>query len=275
MSRIFVVLVLLLSSCDARAPRRAVVTLATTTSFRDSGLLEVLAPRFERESGVELKAIAVGTGQALEMGRRGDADVLVTHAPEAEQRFVEQGYALRRAPLMHNAFVLVGPQDDPADVAGLPILDALQRIAERRARFVSRGDESGTHQKEKQLWLVAGLSPRGEWYLEGGSGMAATLRIADGRRAYTLTDRGTFLAQGGTTDLAVHSEDSPLLKNHYSVLVVAPRESDSGRVALAQQLADFLLSPETQRLIGEFGKRRYGEPLFYPHASAPSDPSAR
>ena len=187
--------------CSTPTDANPSLTLATTTSTQDSGLLDVLVPLFTKETGIEVKVVAVGSGQALEIGRRGDADVLLTHAPEAEQRFMSDGHGESRREVMYNDFVLVGPKDDPAHVQGTDfagaaaIVDALRQIAAAKATFVSRGDESGTHMKEKAIWEKATVTPQGDWYLSAGSGMAATLRLASERRGYVLADRGTFLSQ--------------------------------------------------------------------------------
>jgi tungstate transport system substrate-binding protein len=178
-----------------RAPAPA-ITLATTTSTQDSGLLDALLPRFRQETGIEVKVVAVGTGQALQLGRRGDADVLLVHDPAGEEQFMAEGFGSERRPVMHNDFVLVGPPADPAGVKGqASAAAAFARIARARAPFVSRGDESGTHQKEKAVWRAAGIEPGGDWYVRAGGGMGQVLRMATEKRAYTLSDRGTFLAQ--------------------------------------------------------------------------------
>jgi tungstate transport system substrate-binding protein len=254
-----------LAGCSGRpAPT---LTLATTTSTQDSGLLDVLLPRFREQSGVEVKAVAVGTGQALELGRRGDADVLLVHDPDGEQRFMEEGLGVGRRQVMYNDFVLVGPPADPAGVKGLPsAAAAFTRIARTEAPFVSRGDESGTHAKEKAVWQKAGVEPKGGWYVRAGAGMGHVLRMASEKRAYTLSDRGTFLALRGGLELAVLGEGDPLLVNQYSVILVNPRKHPHVRSEAAQRFADFLLSAEARRLVAEFGKDRYGEPLFFPGA---------
>jgi tungstate transport system substrate-binding protein len=260
-------LLALLALAAAGCPGRPAptLTLATTTSTQDSGLLDVLVPRFREQSGVEVKVVAVGTGQALELGRRGDADVLLVHDPDAEGRFVEAGFGVGRRPVMYNDFVLVGPPADPAGVKGLAsITEAFTRIARKEAPFVSRGDESGTHVKEKAVWRRAGIEPKGGWYVRAGAGMGQVLRMASEKRAYTLSDRGTFLALRGGLDLAVLAEGDPLLVNQYSVIRVNPEKHPHVRTEAARQFADFLLGPEARRLIAEFGKGRYGQPLFFP-----------
>ncbi len=249
------------SGCSGQSSTPA-LTLATTTSTRDSGLLEELLPEFKKETGIEVKYVAVGTGQALELGRRGDADVLLVHDPAGERRFVEEGFGVERLPVMYNDFVLVGPETDPAKVRGLAsAAEALRRIAQAGDPFVSRGDESGTHQKEKALWKQAGIEPGGAGYLRAGAGMAEVLRLASEKRAYTLTDRATFLAQRPALVLLV--ERDPLLINRYSVIGVNPKKHPHVRAEAAQRFADFLRSPQTQRRIADFGKQQYGQALFF------------
>jgi len=245
------------------APQRPEILLATTTSTRDAGLLDSLLPLFESKSGYKVKVVAVGSGQALEMGRRGDADVVLTHAPEAERALADSGYFVRRQLVMHNDFLLVGAAADPAGVRGYgSAVAALRRIADKSAPFVSRGDRSGTHMLEQKLWKPAGVSPppHGEWYIESGQGMAATLQMADQKRAYTLTDRATYLAWREKLQLVPLVEGDTLLYNVYHVM-----EARGAREG-ARALADFLISPEAQALIARFGTARFGQPLFIPDA---------
>jgi tungstate transport system substrate-binding protein len=250
------------AGCARPAPS---VTLATTTSTQDSGLLDVLVPLFRAQSGIEVKVVAVGTGQALELGRRGDADVLLVHDPAAEERFVDEGFGIDRRPVMANDFVLVGPAADPADVRGrASAAEAFARIARAEAPFVSRGDESGTHAREKAVWRQAGVEPNGDWYVRAGAGMGQVLRMASEKRAYTLADRGTFLAQRQGLDLVILYEGDPLLKNQYSVILVNPEKHPHARGEAARKFADFLLAPDTRKVIADFGKERFGEPLFFP-----------
>jgi tungstate transport system substrate-binding protein len=261
---ILALLLLLLPPLGCSSPSEKSITLATTTSARDSGLLDALLPRFRARSGIEVKVVAVGTGQALELGRRGDADVLLVHAPDAEKQFIAEGYGVGRRPLMHNDFVFVGPRKDPAGVAGeTSAVAALRKIAQAQASFVSRGDDSGTHKKEKRLWREAGVRPDGDWYLEAGTGMAATLRVANGKRAYTLTDRGTFLAHRDRLDLAILCEGDPRLRNFYSVMLVNPARHPHVQAEAARRFIDFMTSPAVQTFIGQFGREQYGEPLFH------------
>jgi len=249
------------------AGRGESLILATTTSVYDSGLLEFLLARFEPAFGIRVKALAVGTGEALAMGRRGDADVLIVHDPAAEQAFMDGGHGERRLGVMHNYFVLVGPPADPAGARGLPVERALRKIAASRALFVSRGDRSGTHSRELALWRAAGVdgpSVLGERYVSTGQGMGATARIASEKQAYTLIDQGTFLALGKTLELVRISPPGPLLRNRYSVIVVRGSGEHPERVAAARRFAEWLTGPECQKLIAGFGVERFGEPLFLP-----------
>src|SRR5213592_1487564 len=245
------------------------VILATTTSTRDAGLLDSLLPVFERQSRYTVKVIAVGSGQALAMGRRGDADVVLSHAPDAERALVDSGYFVSRRLVMHNDFLFVGPPCDPAGLRGMtdPVA-ALQRIAQREASFVSRGDQSGTHQMEQKLWRVAGIRPPGAggWYTESGHGMGETLQMTDQKRAYTITDRATYLAWRDKLQLVPVVEGDPRLYNVYHVLELNPKNAPRINLAGGRAFADFLVSPEAQALIGEFGKTRFGQSLFVPDA---------
>jgi tungstate transport system substrate-binding protein len=258
---------LLLGAGSHAEAQSNVVLLSTTTSTQDSGLLDVLVPMFEKQSGLSVKTISVGTGQALALAARGEADVTLAHAPGLEKKYVEDGKMSNRRLVMSNDFVLIGPADDPAQIKGLPkAVDALKRIAESQSRFVSRGDKSGTHVLEQGLWKQAGLEPRGAWYIESGQGMGQTLGIANDRRAYTLTDRGTYLAFQKRVDLPILVEkDRPLL-NIYSVMEVNPANGPRVNVAGGKAFAEFMLAPATQAVIKAFGVDKYGQPLFVPVA---------
>jgi tungstate transport system substrate-binding protein len=249
------------------------ILLATTTSTRDAGLLDSLLPVFERQTGYQVKVIAVGSGQALALGRRGDADVVLSHAPEAEHAIADSGYLLRRRLVMHNDFLIVGPAADPAGLRGLTdALAAMRRIAAAGAPFVSRGDQSGTNLLELKLWKLATIAPPAGgtgWYLDAGQGMAATLQMADEKRAYTITDRATYLAWRDRLQLVPLVSGDPVLYNVYHVMEVNPRNAPRVNVQGARVFADWLVAPETQRLIGVFGTSRFGQSLFVPDAGKP------
>jgi tungstate transport system substrate-binding protein len=265
---IWLLLVGLLLVPAGPAPAQAgVVIVSTTTSTQDSGLLDVLVPMFERKTGLSVKTISVGTGQALALAARGEADVTLAHAPSVEKKYVEEGKMSNRRLVMYNDFVIIGPAEDPAKIKGLPhAVDALRRIAESQSRFVSRGDKSGTHVLEQGLWKQAGLEPKGAWYIESGQGMGQTLGIANERHAYTLTDRGTYLAFARRIDLPILVEkDRPLL-NVYSVMEVNPANGPRVNAAGGKAFAEFMLGPETQAVIRTFGVDKYGQALFVPIA---------
>jgi len=250
------------------------VILATTTSTRDAGLLDTLVPVFERQSGYHVKVIAVGSGQALELGRRGDADVVLAHAPEAERVLVDSGYFARRRLVMHNDFLIVGPPGDPAGLRGMTdAVAALRRVRERAQPFVSRGDQSGTHTLEQKLWRLLGIGAgapgTGSWYVEAGQGMGATLQIADEKHAYTISDRATYLAWRDKLQLVPMVEGDTLLYNVYHVLELSPKNAPRINVAAGKAFADFLVAPATQALIGAFGRKKFGQSLFIPDAEKP------
>jgi len=244
-----------------------IVILSTTTSTQDSGLLDVLVPRFERQHGYTVKTVAVGTGQALLLAARGEADVTLAHAPSLEKKHLTEGKLLNRRLVMYNDFVIVGPAGDPARTRGLPrAVQAMQRIAASRSPFVSRGDRSGTHHLELELWREAGVAPTGAWYLESGQGMGATLAIAGDRRAYTITDRATLLAFRRRVTLPILVEGDRALRNVYAVMEVNPANGPRVNHAGGRAFADFVVSPEAQAIIRTFGVDRYGQPLFVPIA---------
>ena len=244
--------------------------LATTTSTDNSGLLDILIPRYEEQSGDSVKIIPVGSGAAMSMGERGDADVLLVHSPAAELEFVDAGFGIERARVMFNDFVIVGPAEDPAGIGHMSdAAGAFAAIKTHGARFISRGDDSGTHAKEKILWDAAGLDvpSTDEWYAESGQGMAATLTIAAETGAYTLTDRATWLSISDPERLPLLAEGDERLFNFYHVIVVNPDRHDTVNSEAARRFRAFLLEPATQGLIGEFGGELYGQPLFIPYAS--------
>ena len=237
--------------------------LATTTSTDNSGLLEVLHPVFEEKNNIKVDVIAVGTGKALRLGTNGDVDVVMVHAPGAEKKFVAEGSGVERLPVMHNDFVLLGPKADPADVKNASSLsDALQRILQTESDFVSRGDDSGTHKKEKKLWQAAGIDPKGSWYLAAGQGMGAVLQMSNNKSTYTMSDRGTYLAYKSKIDLDVVYEGAPNLLNPYSVILVNPEKHPHVKTELGQRYIDFIRSQEGQAIIANF--KVNGETLFHP-----------
>lgn len=257
----------LASFAHTAAQARSSIILATTTSTQDSGLLDVLIPRFERQQRIEVKVIAVGSGAALRMAATGDADVVLVHAPAAERPYVDAGDLIDGRRVMHNDYVLVGPENDPAGTRQQRTLADVMRAIASRGRFVSRGDQSGTHSQELQLWSAAGIDPtalpRRE---ETGQGMGATLNVADQRRAYTLTDRGTYLSLRKRLELSIAYQGDSALLNIYHVYAVNPAKHSRVKIAEARQLIEFLTSAETQKAIASFKREQYGESLFVPDA---------
>jgi tungstate transport system substrate-binding protein len=251
----------------AQAPGSRTLILSTTTSTQDSGLLDVLVPLFEKQSGYSVKTVSVGTGQALALAARGEADVTLAHAPGVEKKYVAEGKMHNRRLVMYNDFLVIGPEADPAKIRGAnSVAAALKKIAEGGARFVSRGDKSGTHVLEQNLWKAAGVRPGAPWYIESGQGMGATLTIANDRQAYTLTDRATMLAFSKRVDLKPMLEGDKLLLNIYSVMEVNPANGPKVNTAGGKAFADFMLAAETQAVIKTFGVDKYGQPLFVPIA---------
>ncbi len=241
--------------------------LATTTSTQDSGLLDELIPLFEEEHNYNVQTIAVGTGQALEMGTKGEADVLLVHAPEAEEEVVASGDAINRKRVMYNDYIIVGPNTDPAGIKGLPIAEAFEKVIAENAVFVSRGDDSGTHKKEMGIWKKLEKTPSDNAsYMETGQGMGATLQIANEKDGYTLTDRATFLAQEeNLTNLQIVVEKEEDLLNVYHVMQVNHEKHDKVNAEGAQAFVEFMVSDETQKVIEEFGKEEFGQALFTPY----------
>ncbi len=262
----FFAAVISIGIAQAEDPPRSLI-LATTTSTQDSGLLDELIPLFEKKTGFRVKTIAVGTGEALKMSGRGDADVLLAHAPAEEQKYVDDGSIVNRQLVMHNNFLIVGPESDPAGIRGLEnASDGMARISAAQASFVSRGDNSGTHFTEQSLWKAAGIEPSGDWYIEAGQGMGATLMIASEKQAYTLVDGGTFLAMLDRLDLTSLLEGDEVLLNLYSVSEVNPARFPKVNNVGARAFSDFIRDPDTQAVIGKFGVAKFGQPLFFPDA---------
>ncbi len=265
----------LVQGCS-RAPARAGtrITLATTTSTENSGLLEELLPPFERASGVRVDVIAVGTGKALKLAENGDADLVLVHAPSLEEDFIRKGYGVDRQTVMCNEFIIVGPHPDPAGIAGPDAAAALRSIERARAPFVSRGDESGTHVKEKELWKDAGVHPgRSAWYMEAGQGMGATLLLADEKQAYCLVDEGTFIAFREKLTLAVLCRGDARLENRYSTIITNPERHPHSGYTRAKVLTDWMRSPEARAIISGFTK--HGEALFRPCGNQGPEPRQR
>jgi tungstate transport system substrate-binding protein len=248
------------------APRNPDIILATTTSTVDSGLLDALIPIFEQRTGYRVKTIAAGTGQALAMGEKGEADVLLCHAPESEQKLVDSGAVTHYQLVMHNDFIVVGPSSDPAGIKGKGSVEALRLIGQKEATFISRGDDSGTNKKELAIWKAAGIAPQGKWYQQSGQGMGATLLMSSEKEAYTLADRATFLAQKANLRLAILSEGDKALLNIYHVMQVSPAKFTKVNADGAKAFVDFMVAPDIQKMIGEFGKDKFGQSLFFPDA---------
>lgn len=247
--------------------KRPQLTLATTTSVQDSGLLDALLPPFETENRCRVKVIGVGTGQAIRLAKEGNVDVILVHDRIREEVFVREGYGVKRYSIMYNYFVIVGPEEDTADIrGGVEGVKVLKEIAISKSTFISRGDDSGTHRKERELWSVAGVEPSGGWYIEAGTGMVGTLRIANERRAYTLTDRGTYLAHRKEVDLTVLVEGDENLYNLYSIIPLSKDKYPHINYQLAMKLVEFITGVEGQDIIRTYGEKEYGRPLFFPLA---------
>ncbi|MFF2446844.1 substrate-binding domain-containing protein [Neobacillus sp. NPDC058068] len=276
---LFALMLLVLSACGntdtkdtaaakekktAPKPAPTEMILATTTSTQDSGLLDVLVPMFEKENNVKVKTIAVGTGQALEMGTKGEADVLLVHAPAAEKEVVDAGDAINYKRVMYNDFILVGPKENPAGVSGDDIKGAFKKLADSKATFVSRGDDSGTHKKELGIWTAENIKPAGDWYVSTGQGMGQTLQVAAEKKGYVLTDRATWLAQEKNLDtLQIVVEGGKDLMNIYHVMQVNPEKHDKVNSKDAEKFVNFMIDSKTQDVIEEFGKKEYGQSLFF------------
>ncbi len=250
----------------AQPPGRLV--LATTTSTEDSGLLDYILPDFEAKYNAGVEVIAVGTGQAMELGKNGDADVLLVHARAQEDAFVADGYGVNRKDVMYNDFIIVGPANDPAGIKGMKdAAAAFAKLAQTGSRFISRGDNSGTHTKEKAVWKAANVEPKGDWYVSAGQGMGSVLTMANEQLAYTLSDRATYLARTKEgIDLVILVEGDPALFNPYGVITVNPKLHPNVNYDLAMKFTEWITSAETQKLIGSFGVKEFGQPLFIPDA---------
>jgi tungstate transport system substrate-binding protein len=275
-TKIFVAALLLAlvfsSPSNGAEVKQRTVILSTTTSTQDSGLLDVLIPLFEKQTGYSIKTISVGTGQALALAAKGDADVALVHAPSLEKQYVAEGKLLNRRLVMYNDFVILGPKEDPAKARlAKSAASALKAIEQAKASFVSRGDNSGTHVLEKALWKSAGVEPKGAWYIEAGQGMGATLGIANERNAYTITDRGTYLALGKRVSLPILIEGDKALLNIYSVMEVNPANGPRINSAGGKAFADFMVAPQTQNVIRSFGVEKFGQSLFVPVAGKKED----
>lgn len=249
------------------------IILATTTSTQDSGLLDALLPVFEKQTGYFVKTIAVGSGQAMTMGKRGEADLLLVHSPDAEKKFMAEGGGINRRLVMHNDFILLGPAADPAKIKGAKTsVDALKKISSASALFLSRGDNSGTHAKEKALWKGAGINPEGQkWYQQTGLGMGQTLNVASEKKGYTLADRGTWLALKKNLGLELLVQGDASLLNIYHLIEVNPAKWPKVNTAGAKALSDFILSRKAQDMIRTFGVSKFGAPLFFPDAGKNAD----
>ena len=244
------------------------IILATTTSTQDSGLLDILLPVFEKKTSYFVKTIAVGSGQAMAMGQKGEADVLLVHSPAAEKKFVAEGFGVNRRLVMHNDFIILGPSEDPAKIKGIKSSsESFKKMALAKALFLSRGDNSGTHAKEKDIWKAAGINPEGEtWYQQTGLGMGQTLSVASEKKGYTLADRGTYLALKKNLGLDILVEGDAILLNIYHVIEVNPSKWSKVNSAGAKAFADFMVAKETQDIIKTFGVDKFGSPLFFPDA---------
>ncbi len=242
------------------------IILATTTSVQDSGILDELIPPFEQEHGIRVKVIAVGSGKAMALGKRGEADILLAHSPAEEERFMNEGYGIRRRGLMKNSFIIVGPPNDPAQIhRAITPTDAFRAIIQKEAIFISRGDNSGTHYAEREIWKKAAIMPDGRtWYQETGLGMGETLSIASEKNGYTLTDSATWAVLKRNLSLTIVWENEEMLFNEYSVIEINPTRFPRIRSKEAQLFADYLFSPGAQNIIAQFGKKTFGESLFIP-----------
>lgn len=276
---VMLILSMVFTACSTNQPRstgenpapeaKKEIILSTTTSTQDSGLLDYLLPEFTKDTGIDVKVVAVGTGQALKMGEDGEADVLLVHAKASEEEFIKAGHGLERFDVMYNDFILIGPKDDVKVKTAAPnsILDTLKYIKDNQIKFVSRGDDSGTHKAELKLWKELGIEPAGDWYVSAGKGMGAVIQMANEMKAYTISDRATYLSMKDKSDLAIIVEQDPKLYNQYGVIAVNPDKNDKINKEGAQAFVEWILSEKAQKLIGEYGAAEYGQGLFIPNAS--------
>lgn len=266
-----------LASCggsdEEAAESKGKIILATTTSTKDSGLLDAILPEFEKESGYKVNVVSVGSGEAMAMGENGEADVLLVHSPAAEQEYIDGGHADEdgRLDVMYNDFVIVGPEEDPAGIAENASEDAVAAftaIMNNQSTFISRADDSGTHKKELSIWEKAALTPSGDWYVEAAAGMGDVITMTDEKAGYTLSDRATWLNVGGETALKILCEKDPsgVLNNQYGVICVNPEKNENINHEGAKAFQKWIVSKETQKLIGEYGQKEYGQALFVPNA---------
>ena len=264
---VLLIISFILAACQPQKPDNPDLILATTTSTQDSGLLDVMVPDFEQQTSYVVKTIAVGSGEAMKMGQECNADVLLVHSPSAEKDFMSNNYGSDRRLVMHNDFIIVGPSSDPAGIKGSATsVDAFTKIADSKSIFVSRADDSGTNTKELAIWKSANITPEGDWYVETGQGMLATLTIASEQGGYSLTDRATYLANKDKLQLDILVEGDAILLNIYHVIVVNPANCATVNNAGAIAFADYVVSTEAQSLIGSFGVDKFGAPLFTPDA---------
>jgi len=263
-----IVTLLLISSMTPVHAQEKTIILATTTSTQDSGLLDVLLPVFEKKTGYFVKTIAVGSGQAMAMGQKGEADVLLVHSPAAEKKFVSEGFGINRKIIMHNDYVIVGPAEDPAKIKGMKSTpESFKKIGSGGVLFLSRGDNSGTHAKENDVWKAAGIKPEGQkWYQQTGLGMGQTLNVTNEKRGYTLSDRGTYLSLKKNLQLDILMEGDAILLNVYHVIEVNPAKWPKVNAAGTKAFSDFMVAKETQDMIRTYGVEKFGSPLFFPDA---------
>ncbi|PAB59981.1 tungsten ABC transporter substrate-binding protein [Anaeromicrobium sediminis] len=257
------------TSAPAPVEEKASIILATTTSTENSGLLDNILPDFTEKAGIDVKVVAVGTGKALQMGRDGEADVLLVHAKSSEEKFVSEGHGVNRSDVMYNDFIIIGPKDDPAKLKEKcpnDVIGALKNIMDSESKFVSRGDDSGTHKKEKKFWTEASVEPSGDWYVSAGKGMGDVIQMTNELQGYTMSDRATYLSMKDKLDLEILVEGDSKLFNQYGVIPVNPDKNEKINKAGADEFVKWILSEETQKLIGEFGKEKFGQPLFIPNA---------